>query len=252
MEIKKEPEISVIIPVYNEGGKNAVAFKVTLLSLGHKHQKTIVPYEIIVCDNNSTDNTAEIARQYADVVVSETQQGGVYARNTGTKASKGRYLVHADADTIFPSDFIEKAYAIFRSERFVGWTCGGWDYYDGKIMRVRIIRHHFGLLYHLYARSTARKNTSILLGWCLCTPRAVFDKVKGFTPQMKKFEDVEYSWKIEPLGRKEYFDTINVQSSLRRFENGIIRTQRYYNRRGAGMFVLIKNYFRKSRYHPKK
>jgi len=254
MDSKKDriPEISVIIPAYNEGGDSATAFKVTLLSLGHKHQKTNVPYEVVVCDNNSKDNTSEIARKYADVVVMEKQQGGVYARNTGTKASRGRYLVHTDADTIFPPDFIQKAYAVFRSERFIGWTCGHYDYYDGNVMRVRLIRKHFGLLFHLYERCMSRANTLVLPGWCICTPRWVFDKVKGFSAQMKVFEDMEYSWKIEPLGIKEYFDKIYVHSSLRRFENGIIRTQRYYNRRGSGMFVMIKNFFRKSRYLPGK
>ncbi|MDD2679110.1 MAG: glycosyltransferase family A protein, partial [Candidatus Nanoarchaeia archaeon] len=54
--MKQKPVISVIIPAYNEED----SIEKTLISL--KNQKTKVPYEIIVCDNNSTDKTFKIAK----------------------------------------------------------------------------------------------------------------------------------------------------------------------------------------------
>ncbi|MDD5054512.1 MAG: glycosyltransferase family A protein, partial [Candidatus Nanoarchaeia archaeon] len=74
--MKQKPVISVIIPAYNEED----SIEKTLISL--KNQKTKVPYEIIVCDNNSTDKTFKIAKKIADKTVKEKKQGGAYARNT--------------------------------------------------------------------------------------------------------------------------------------------------------------------------
>ncbi len=81
MFYKLKPIISVVIPAYNE--ENYI--EACLKSL--RNQKTNVPYEIVVCDNNSTDRTVEIAKKYADKVVYERRQGIGYARNKGVSAS---------------------------------------------------------------------------------------------------------------------------------------------------------------------
>ena len=98
-----KPIISIIIPAYNE----EKFIEQTLISL--KKQNCGIPYEIIVCDNNSKDKTPEIAQKYADKVVSETKQGGGYARNKGASIAQGKYLVFTDADTVFPENYLEEA-----------------------------------------------------------------------------------------------------------------------------------------------
>ena len=60
-------------------------------------------YEIIVIDNNSTDNTADIIRKMTIVnrnlrYVKETNQGLSYARNRGWKEGKGEYIAYIDDD----------------------------------------------------------------------------------------------------------------------------------------------------------
>ena len=135
-----EPIISVVIPTYNEQDY----IEKTLVSL--KNQKTNVPYEIIVCDGNSTDNTVKIAKKYADKVVYEKRTGIGFGRNKAVKSSKGIYLVNTDADTIYPSNFIEKVYKIFETNKYVGFTCGHWDHYTGNSLIVLIwivLKHRF-------------------------------------------------------------------------------------------------------------
>src|SRR5262249_58166780 len=55
-------------------------------------------WELIVCDNNSTDRTAEVARNAGAVVVFEPVNQISRARNTGAAAATGDWLVFVDAD----------------------------------------------------------------------------------------------------------------------------------------------------------
>ncbi|MFA5333981.1 MAG: glycosyltransferase family 2 protein [Candidatus Nanoarchaeia archaeon] len=236
-----KPIISVIFPAYNEED----SIKQTLLSL--KNQKTKIPYEIIVCDNNSKDKTCQIAKKYADKVVKEKRQGSMFARNTGTKHSSGKYLVHTDADTIFPDNFIEETCKIFKSEKYVAFTCGKWDLYDGKELSMKFKTWLWATLFSIFMRVQSMKNVVTVTGWCCCTPRKIFNKVKGFSETTEYSEDLLYSYKVDYLGDFKYFPEINVRSSTRRFEDGMGKFIAHYAKRNAKIsdiiyFLLRKKY----------
>lgn len=100
--MKKSPKTSVIIPVYNE----PFYLEKCLTAL---HQQTVPIDEIIVVDNNSTDDSIKKARkQFPDVIfLEEKKQGIVYARNTGFDAASGDVLIKIDADTVAYPGWIE-------------------------------------------------------------------------------------------------------------------------------------------------
>jgi glycosyltransferase involved in cell wall biosynthesis len=229
----KKPLISIIIPAFNEEG----SIEKTLISL--KSQKTKVPYEIIVCDNNSTDNTYNIAKKYANKVMKEKKQGGVYARNAAFKKSSGKYLVHTDADTFFPDNFIQEAYKIFKAEKYAGFMCGNWDLYEGDELSMKIKSSVWGFLFSTFMKIQSKRNIVTLIGWCMCTPRRVFEKVGGFLPRLDYFEDLLYSYRIDYLGDFKYFPDIKVKSSSRRLKNGMINFFKYLEKRKAGIPELI-------------
>ena len=56
-------------------------------------------FELIVCDNNSTDRTAEIARAAGATVVFEPVNQIARARNSGAAAATGDWLIFVDADS---------------------------------------------------------------------------------------------------------------------------------------------------------
>ncbi len=92
--------ISIIIPCYNE----EPFIKRNLQSI--KGQSIINEYpeyfEIILANNNSTDNSVPIAENYVDKVINVTQKGKLYARNQGITVSSGNIIVAADADIYYP------------------------------------------------------------------------------------------------------------------------------------------------------
>jgi glycosyltransferase involved in cell wall biosynthesis len=90
-------KITVIIPALNEAG--------SIRQLVHE-VRTIVPVEVIVVDNGSTDSTAEEAKIAGAQVVSERHRGYGYACAAGVAAAKDSdVLVFMDGDGCFlPSD----------------------------------------------------------------------------------------------------------------------------------------------------
>lgn len=95
------PEVSVVMPAYNE----EATIVQTLSSLCHNVTSRKV--EIIVVNNNSADRTAELVQACGVTCHLETTQGITPARNSGLGVARGKYILNADADTIYPKDWIE-------------------------------------------------------------------------------------------------------------------------------------------------
>ena len=104
------PRFSVVIPAYNE----AEVLGDCLASL--QEQDFPGPYEIVVVDNNSTDDTAAVARSRGVVVVREARPGVCRARQSGTQRATGEIVVSTDADTVFSSDWLSRIDRAFRDD----------------------------------------------------------------------------------------------------------------------------------------
>jgi glycosyltransferase involved in cell wall biosynthesis len=97
-----EPDVSVVIPAWNEERNLAR----TLQALSN--QITKYSYEVIVIDNNSTDETRKLAEACGIKVIPEPKQGISFARQIGLLNARGQYLLCADADTIYPERWVER------------------------------------------------------------------------------------------------------------------------------------------------
>lgn len=121
-----KPLISIVIPAYNEQ-KN---IKKCLDSI--KAQDYDGPFEIIICDNNSSDNTAQIARNGgATMVVSEERPGVIFARETGTQVAKGEIIVQTDADTYYEKNWLSRIIETFEKNPEVVAVIGSFKFFDG-------------------------------------------------------------------------------------------------------------------------
>lgn len=91
---------SIIIPCFNEER----FIKKTLQSINGQSIINEYPeyFEIILANNNSTDNSVDIAEAYTDKIINVTQKGKLCARNQGILHSKGNIIVAADADIYYP------------------------------------------------------------------------------------------------------------------------------------------------------
>ncbi len=98
-----EPDISIIMPVYNEEKYLPIALQ------SIKNQKTDLKAEVIIIDDFSTDKTVEIAEKYNCTIYNNEKKLNVSdMRNLGFKLSHGKTILHTDGDTAFSENFFEK------------------------------------------------------------------------------------------------------------------------------------------------
>jgi 4,4'-diaponeurosporenoate glycosyltransferase len=100
------PKVSVIIPARNEEG----VLNKLLESLS---AQTIPPYEVIVVNDNSTDRTGEMAKEFNSLVIDlESSPDGWLGKNwacfNGAKTATGSHLLFLDADTWLEKDGLER------------------------------------------------------------------------------------------------------------------------------------------------
>ena len=99
--------MSIVIPVYNEAAHLGACLEAIAA-------QTVMPYEVIVVDNNSTDGTAAITENYAFVrLLREARQGVVHARTRGFDAARGEIIARIDADSLLPADWVACAQTVF-------------------------------------------------------------------------------------------------------------------------------------------
>jgi glycosyltransferase involved in cell wall biosynthesis len=123
--LKGKPDVTVSIPAYNEEANIAQ----TLASLCNNVTQWSV--EINVINNNSKDATEKIVKACGVNCILETTQGITSARNCGLKHAKGKYILNADADTIYPKDWIEEMIKPLANSTDVAITYGRVSFIPG-------------------------------------------------------------------------------------------------------------------------
>ena len=120
-----EPLVSVVVIAYNEECRLAAC----LWSLSEL--KTKYPIEIIGVNNNSKDRTEDVYRSLGLPYYNETRQSPGYARQCGLEHAKGKYHFFIDADTFYPSCYVD---LMMRKLEKPNVSCVGtfWSYYPDE------------------------------------------------------------------------------------------------------------------------
>lgn len=104
MSAKRNPTVSVIVPVYN----SATTVEETLDSL---LAQTFTDFEVLVIDDGSPDESIALVEAYDDPrirIIQQDNRGLNGARNTGIRNSRGRYIAFLDADDLWRPQMLEK------------------------------------------------------------------------------------------------------------------------------------------------
>jgi len=96
-----DPEVSIVVPAYNEE-KNILRTLSSLSALRSQYRM-----ELIVANNNSRDRTQELLDACGVRSIFVTDQGVAHARQAGLMAAKGRFVVNADSDSLYPPYWVD-------------------------------------------------------------------------------------------------------------------------------------------------
>ncbi len=122
----KEPLVSIVMIAYNEESRLLAC----LWSLSHLQTK--YPIEILGVNNNSKDRTEEVYRLTGLPYYNESRQSPGFARQCGIDHARGRYHFFIDADTLYPSCYVDKMMTKLTKP---GVSCVGtfWSFYPDSM-----------------------------------------------------------------------------------------------------------------------
>lgn len=181
-------EITIIIPMYN-------AEKTLRKCLDSVKAQNYKNYGVILIDDCSTDNSAQVTQEYGYKIIKLNQRSGQgKARNIGAQQALTKYLAFTDSDCILPKDWLSKIMADFKNRK-AEFICDG---YSGSVGNTFLEKYAF---YELLIRRKNLSNpiTSFPSNNFACN-REIFIKEKGFSEQKNYVaEDLEFSLEV---GRK--------------------------------------------------
>lgn len=213
----KKFEISIIIPAYNEEKYLGPCLQSLVW------QKTKRNFEVVVVDNNSTDNTKRIAASFKDRlnirVITEKQQGRGVARWRGFEEATGKFLFSSDADTVFPPDWIESFMKYFKNKKIVAVTsmC---NIDDPSQSNKAIFK---------FVHQLATEGSRIALGhYCLygfsyAIRRNIYIKAGKIDKTLNALDDLDLGKRVQKYGKIQLVRDMPVLASSRRFKNGMFR-----------------------------
>jgi glycosyltransferase involved in cell wall biosynthesis len=141
------PRFSVVVPALNE------QFSIGACLISLRDQDFRGGYEVIVVDNDSTDNTAAIARSFGGTVVHERQPGVCAARQRGTEEARGEIVVSTDADTTFDRGWLSGIDRTFRANPGCVAVAGACRYNAAPWWGSLYVRILFGMVHLVYVLS---------------------------------------------------------------------------------------------------
>ncbi|HVC36274.1 MAG TPA: glycosyltransferase family 2 protein [Candidatus Dormibacteraeota bacterium] len=209
--------VSIVIPVYNE----ARHLGACLRAISAQNQ---LPLEVIVVDNNSTDHSPHLVKQFPfATLMHQPKQGVVYARDLGFDAARGTIIARIDADTIVPVDWLENIIRIF-SESQVNAVSGAVHYYDISLSRtVDNVDTYFR------KRLSRKLSTNFLFGSNMAIRRTDWQKVSpGLCRRGGLHEDFDLAIHLQQKGGKVIYDPdLLAGVSSRRIEMDFLSFMRY-------------------------
>jgi glycosyltransferase involved in cell wall biosynthesis len=210
----EKPEVTVLIPAYNRAN-------LIIESLESVFAQTYRDFEIIVVDDGSTDNTAEVLHPLEEQgllrYIYQKNAGEAAARNKGLLEARGRYIAFLDSDDLFEPEKLELQTEYLQNHPEVGLVHSGYIKFDnaGNNLGYRDASWFSGSIY-----------PKILLYWttlmavdAVLIPRSVLENVGLFNENLRTGPDLDL-WRR--IARRYPFGFINKSLARVRVHEGNI------------------------------
>ncbi|PZE63570.1 glycosyltransferase family 2 protein [Curtobacterium sp. MCBD17_021] len=218
------PSVSVVIPVRND----ARHLRRCLHALA---AQTHPADELVVVDNGSSDDSAEVARAAGAVVRNEPARGIARAASLGYDTARGDVIVRLDADSVPPPEWIATAVDLLVDPGVVAVTGPGRPLDAGPVVRalwpVLYMQPYFVLMHGALSRPPLFGSAAALRR---STWLAVRDRVHRDDPEVH--DDIDLSMQFDPAWRVLADRSLTVRVSARPFSSlpsAVLRTRRAFH-----------------------
>lgn len=221
------PQVSVIVPIYN-------VEKYLSKCIESLVNQTLQDIEIILVNDGSTDNSGNIAKQYAEkykdkIKYVEKENGGLSdARNFGMNFATAEYIAFLDSDDYIEKTAYEEMYNKAKTENADYVECDFIWEYPNKAKEDKRIN---------YNNKKEMLALVRVVAWNKLIRREKIINNNLIFPKGLRYEDVEFTYMLIPhLEKTAYVDKCFVHYTQR--ENSIANVQ---NERTAEIFTILNN-----------
>ncbi len=203
--------VSIIIPAYN-------VENYTDECLDSAFSQTYPEVEIIVVDNNSSDNTLARLNAYKKkepslIVLSEKKQGAPAARNKGLSVAKGNWIQFLDADDLLKPDKIQHQVKLFRENTNASFIAGACEVLAiDKNTRVKKINDFQSSWIHLTNGNLGNTCSNFFR-------RDLLQEISGWNEILKSSQEPELMFRLMKLNDKVIVDNIPLTTIRMREPN---------------------------------
>ena len=230
-------KLSVIIPCLNCA--STIGAQLDALA----SQKWQEPWEVLFCDNGSTDHSQTVAKRYMDripslrIVDASMRRGQPYALNTGAKQAEGESLAFCDADDVVGSGWLAAMGQALDEYDFVAARFDIQKLNASWVQKTRKNSQLYGLQKYTYPNYLPHAG-----GGSLGVKRFLHDAVGGFDESFPILHDTDYCWKIQHRGTKLHFVS-NAVVHVRFHDrlSGIYRQGRNYGEYNVKLYWKYRN-----------
>ena len=175
--------------------------------------------QIIVWDNQSTDNTAKIVNSFNDqrisYYISNKFQNLVDARINALKHTNGDYIAILDSDDVAHKNRIENQLQIFLSDQMIGVIGGAVNYIDnnGLYLKSKYFELNNNILKKIILHKFPFNNSTLMFS------KFFFDKVNGYNSKYAYINDYDLVYRISKVSK--IINSKNILSSNRLHDNNL-------------------------------
>jgi len=227
MDVGSEPLVSLIIPNYR-GVRLLPSCLDSVMS-----QETGLPYEVIVVDDRSDDESVElVATRYPQVhlVINHRNMGPAAAKNVGAGRAKGEYVAFLDNDVELEPGWLQAMYSrLNESDERVG-ACASHILLNGYQSLLNSTGGLVNLLGCAWDRGIFKndsvsysRNTRVMYACsaAMMIKKAVFDEVGGFDERFRYlFEDADLGWRMNIYGYRVVYEPAAIANHHLSFTMG--------------------------------
>ncbi len=200
------PLVSILVVTYNSAEFIAPC-------LDSIRRNTAYPqYEVIIVDNNSSDETVDVLQKYAlldprvQVTVLDTNKGFAAATNEAATRARGDYFLTLNADTMVTPGWITRLIRHNSADPTIGLVCPVTNF-AGNEIKIDVTYRNYAEM-EAFALSVAQEAMGRSLDvamaplFCALVPRRVWEEVGGLDEafQIGMFEDDDFSHRIRNAG----------------------------------------------------